>query len=59
MQVYGPRQGLRTLPWAKCQIFLKALFICNNINTNLKKKFHTWLSYNSVKLCQTLKNGPR
>ena len=33
MQMYGPRQGSRTLPWAKYQIFLEALFICNNINT--------------------------
>ena len=36
MQIYG----LRTVPWAKCQIFLEALFICNNINTNLNKNFH-------------------
>ena len=38
MQMYGPRQDPRPLPWAihwaKCQIFLEALFICNNINTN-------------------------
>ena len=38
MQMYGPRQESRTLPWAKCQIFLQVLFICNNINTNLIKK---------------------
>ena len=37
MQMYGPRHESRTLPWAKCQIFLEALFIYNNINTNLKK----------------------
>ena len=49
MQMYGPRQGSRTLPWAKCQIFLEALFICNNINTNLNKNFYTWLSYHSFK----------
>ena len=49
MQLYGPRQGSRTLPWAKCQIFLEALFICNNINTNLNKKFHTYSSYHSFK----------
>ena len=40
MQMYGPRQGPRRLPWAKCQIFLKPLFICNNIKTNLNKNFH-------------------
>ena len=37
MRMYGPTQGSRTLPWAKCQIFLDALFICNNINTNLNE----------------------
>ena len=26
MQMYGPKQGLRTLPRAKSQIFLEALF---------------------------------
>ena len=41
MQMYGPRQGSRTLPWAKRQIFLEALFIYNNINTRLKENFHT------------------
>ena len=41
MQMYGPKQGSRTLPWAGCQIFSEALFICNNINTNLNKNFHT------------------
>ena len=41
MQMYGPRQGSRNLPWAIRQIFLEALFICNNINTNLNKNFHT------------------
>ena len=40
--MYGPRQGSRILPCAKCQIFLEALFICNNINTNLNKNFHTF-----------------
>ena len=39
--MYGPRQGPRPLPWAKCQIFLEVFFICNNINTNLNKIFHT------------------
>ena len=29
--MYGLRQRSRTLPWAKCQIFLEALFIYNNI----------------------------
>ena len=29
MQMYGPRRGSRTLPWAKCRIFLEALLICN------------------------------
>ena len=38
MQMYGPRQGL---PQCQCQIFLEALFICNNINTNLNENFHT------------------
>ena len=41
MQIYGPRQGSRTLPWAKCQIFLKVLFTCTYSNTNLNKNFHT------------------
>ena len=36
MQMYGPRQGS-----FKCQIFLEALFICNNIHTNLNENFHT------------------
>ena len=40
--MYGPRQGSRTLPWAEFQIFLEVLFICNNINTNLNKNFHTY-----------------
>ena len=31
----------RTLPWVECQIFFEALFICNNINTNLNINFHT------------------
>ena len=47
--MYGPKQGSRTLPWAKCQIFLEALFICNNINTNVNKNFHTYSSYHSLK----------
>ena len=47
--MYRPRQRSRTLPWAKCQIFLEALFICNNINTNLNKNFHTLLCYHSFK----------
>ena len=47
-QMYGP-MGSRTLPWAKCQIVLKALFICYNTNTNLNKNFHTQLSYRSFK----------
>ena len=46
---FGPRQGPRPLPWAKCQIFSATLFICNNINTNLTKNFHTYLIYHSVK----------
>ena len=41
MLMYGPRQESRTLPWARCQIFLEALFICNNINTNLNKNTYT------------------
>ena len=39
MQMYGPRQWSRILPSARCQIFFEALFICNNINTNLNKNF--------------------
>ena len=34
MQMYGPKQGSN---------FLEARFICNNINTNLNKNFHTQL----------------
>ena len=49
MQMYSPRQRSRTLPWAKYQIFLEALFICSNINTNLNENFHTWLSYHYFK----------
>ena len=49
MQRYGPGQGLRTLSWAKGQIFSGALFICNNINTNLNEYVHTQLSYHSLK----------
>ena len=45
MQMYGPRQGPQSLPWAihvdKCQNSLEALFICFYINTNLNKNFHT------------------
>ena len=44
MQMCGPRQGSRTLPWAKFQIFLEALFICNNFITNLNENFHTYWS---------------
>ena len=43
MQMYGPRQGSRTLPWAKCQIFLEALFIPKQTQTPLikaEKIFH-------------------
>ena len=49
MQMYGPRQGSRTLPCTKFQIFSEALFICNNINKNLNKNFHTYFSYHSFK----------
>ena len=45
MQMYGPRQESRTLPWAKCQIFLEALFMCNNINTKQKKSIHSYHSF--------------
>ena len=34
--MYDPRQESRILVWAKCQIFLEALFICNNMKENLK-----------------------
>ena len=30
--------------------FLETLFICNNIDKNLNKNFHTYLSYHSVEL---------
>ena len=49
MQMYGPRQESRTLPWAKRQIFLEVLFISNNINTNLNKNYDTQLNCRSVK----------
>ena len=39
-------RGLRLGPNV---IFLEALFICNNINTNLNKNFHTQLGYHSFK----------
>ena len=50
MEMYGPRQEPRTLPWAKYQIFLETLFIGNDIDKNLNKKFHSYLSYHSFKL---------
>ena len=45
MQMYGSRHGSKTLPWAECQIFLEAFLICNNINTNPNKNFHTYHSF--------------
>ena len=42
-----PKAGVEV--WAKRQIFLEALFVCNNINTNLNKNFHTYLSYHFFK----------
>ena len=47
--MYGPRQSPPPLPWAKCQIFLEPLFICNHININQNKNVHTYLSYHSFK----------
>ena len=38
MQMYGPRQDSRTLPWAECQIFLEALFIPKQTQTLLIKR---------------------
>ena len=57
MQMYGPRQKSRTLPWASCQIFLEALFVCNNINTNYFY-FFKFLREVVWKNSKT-KNGPR
>ena len=37
--MYGPRQGPRLVPWAKCQFFLEKLFICNDIDKNLNQNF--------------------
>ena len=45
MQMYGARQGLRALPWAECEIFLKPFFICNNLNTNLNKNLPLFLFF--------------
>ena len=42
MQIYGPRHESRTVAWAKCQIFLETLFICNNIDKNLNENFHSY-----------------
>ena len=47
MQMYGLRQG--SILKLFYGIFLEALFICNYINTNLNKIFHTQLSYHSFK----------
>ena len=41
IQMYGLRQESRTLPWAKCKIFLETLFVWNNIDKNRLKKFHS------------------
>ena len=56
MQTYGPRQGSRILPLAKCQIFLEAFFICN-INTNLNKNFRTQYFYFSNFCTKQLKKN--
>ena len=40
MQRDGPRQEWGTLHWPECQIFLKTLFICNDIDKNLNN-FHS------------------
>ena len=50
MQMDGPRQKPWTLSWAKCQILLDTLFICNDIDKNLNKNFYSSLSYRSFKL---------
>ena len=42
-------RGRGTCLWPNVKFFLEALFICNNINTNLNKNFHTYLSYHSFK----------
>ena len=41
--LYDERHESRTLPWVKCQIFMEILFICNNIDKNLIKNFHSYL----------------
>ena len=41
MQMFGLRHELRTLPWAKCKIFLETLFICNNIDKHLNNNFNS------------------
>ena len=41
MQMYGQRHDSKTPPWAKCQISLETLFICDDIDKDLYKKFHT------------------
>ena len=46
----GRGRGACLVLEAKCRIFLEALFICNNINTNLNKNFHTKLNYHSLPL---------
>ena len=38
MQIYGPEQGPRPLPWVKCQIFLKR-FLYVVILIQIKQKF--------------------
>ena len=50
MQMYGPRDESRTVPWAKCQIFFETFFICNVIDKNLNKNFHSHLGYHSFEL---------
>ena len=41
MQMYGQRHESSILPGAKCQISMQSLFICNDIDKNLNKKFYT------------------
>ena len=36
-----PKAYVEALSWAKCQIFSKTLLICNDIDKNLSKNFHT------------------
>ena len=44
-----PKAGAEDPALGQMSNFLEALFIGNNINTNLNKNFHTYLNYHSFK----------